>query len=138
MLMRRVLITILITLSLAPAAAAGPRVQHCQNHHPWQRVGQRQKLVWCVAHALNSPGSPRTAVSVGHCESGSDLQDTYGGDGYVGTFQHATPSWHSRWQRWGSGVPSSATNVLSQAVVSVRMARYLGTWNSSAGWAGCA
>jgi hypothetical protein len=117
-----------------------PRVARCAERHPWTQVGQREELVWCIAHAFDSPGSPRTAIAVGHCESGTDLQDAYAGDGYVGTFQHITSRWHARWVTWGKriGVKDAATNVLSQAVVSVRMARSLGTWNSSAGWAGCA
>lgn len=117
-----------------------PRVARCAERHPWTRTGQREGLVWCIAHAFDSPGTPRLAIAVGHCESGADLQDAYGGDGHVGTFQHVTSSWYGRWRTWGQrlGVDSSPTNVLSQAVVSVRMARSLGTWNSSAGWAGCA
>jgi hypothetical protein len=79
-------------------------------------------------------------VRVAGCESGADFQDAYGGDGHVGTFQHITSRWYARWRTWGRaiGVRSAATNVLSQAVVSVRMAISLRTWNSSAGWAGCA
>jgi hypothetical protein len=117
-----------------------PRIERCAEHHPWARVNERAPLVWCIAHAFDSPGAPRQAVATAHCESGTDLQDTYGGDGHVGTFQHITSRWHDRWRTWGAriGVKDSATNVLSQAVVSVRMARSLGTWNSSAGWAGCA
>lgn len=117
-----------------------PRVARCAERHPWTRVGQREELVWCIAHLFDAPGSPRTAIAVGHCESGSDLQDAYGEDGHVGTFQHITSRWYARWRTWGQriGVKDSPTNVLSQAVVSIRMARSLGTWNSSAGWAGCA
>jgi len=117
-----------------------PRIARCADRHPPDRVGERAPLIWCVAAAFDSPGSPRYAIAVGRCESGSDLQDVYSGDGHVGTFQHVTSSWLGRWRTWGAriGVPSSPTNVLSQAVVSVRMARSLGTWSSSAGWAGCA
>jgi len=124
----------------AGALAEHPRIARCADRHPWTRVGQRAELVWCIAHTFDSPGSPRTAIAVGHCESGSDLQDAYGGDGHVGTYQHITSRWYARWRTWGKaiGVNDSPTNVLSQAVVSVRMAISLGTWNSSAGWAGCA
>jgi hypothetical protein len=117
-----------------------PRVARCADRHPWTRVGQREELVWCIAHTFDSPGPPRTAIAVGHCESGADLQDRYGGDGHIGTFQQITSRWHDRWRTWGQriGVKDEPRNVLSQAVVSVRMARSLGTWNSSAGWAGCA
>ena len=113
-----------------------PRVARCAEHHPWTHVGEREGLIWCIAHLFNSPGSPRTAVEVGHCESGSDLQDANLSDARGGTFQHSTSSWPGRWRTWGQriGVSSSITNVLSQAVVSVRMAISLGTWNSAAGW----
>lgn len=113
-----------------------PRVARCAERHDWQRIGQRQELVWCIAHVFNSPGTPRYAVAIGHCESGSDLQDTYAGDGYVGTFQHVTSSWDGRWRTWGRriGVSSSDTNVLSQAVVSVRMAKAIGGWGAPGGW----
>jgi len=108
-----------------------PRVARCADHHPWTHVSERAPLIWCIAHAFDSPGSPRYAVAIGHCESGTDLQDVYGGDGHVGTFQHITSSWFGRWRTWGAriGVPSSPTNVLSQAVVSVRMAISNGTWS---------
>lgn len=108
-----------------------PRIARCAERHPQDRVGERAPLIWCVAHAFDSPGSPRYAIAIGRCESGADLQDVYGGDGYVGTFQHVTSSWPGRWRSWGAriGVPSSATNVLSQAVVSVRMAISNGTWS---------
>lgn len=110
---------------------AHPKIERCAERHPWERVGERAPLIWCVAHAFDSPGSPRYAVAIGRCESGTDLQDAYGGDGYVGTFQHITSSWYGRWRTWGAriGVPSSAANVLSQAVVSVRMAISNGTWS---------
>jgi len=133
----------MLLFGAGPAQAAlddHPRIDRCAEKHDWTRVGQRAELIWCIAHAFDAPGSPRTAIGVAHCESGNDLQDAYGGDGHVGTYQHITSRWHDRWRTWGQriGVKDSATNVLSQAVVSVRMARSLGTWNSSAGWAGCA
>ena len=105
-------------------------VSTCQERHPWQRVGQRQTLIWCLAHRLGAPGSPRYAIAIARCESGSDFQDIYGGDGHVGTFQHITDSWPGRWRQWGRdlGVPDGQSNVWSQTVVSVRMARYDGTW----------
>jgi hypothetical protein len=105
-----------------------PKIARCADRHPQERVGERAPLIWCIAHAFDSPGSPRYAIAIGYCESGSDLQDVYGGDGYVGTFQHITSSWLGRWRSWGAGigVPSSPTNVLSQAVVSARMADSVG------------
>ena len=120
--------------------ASHPRIARCAERHPWEQVGHRQRLIWCVAHTFNGPGTPRTAIAVARCESGEDFQDVDGSDGHVGTYQHVTSSWYGRWSTWGRavGVRSSPTNVLSQAVVSVRMAIVLGTWNSSAGWAGCA
>jgi hypothetical protein len=129
-----VLIPLVLAAGLTPANAGTlkehPRVNRCADRHPWTKVHQRQPLIWCVARAFDSPGSPRYAVEIARCESGSDLQDAYGGDGYVGTFQHVTSSWRGRWRTWGRriGVPPSPTNVLSQAVVSVRMAISNGTW----------
>ena len=38
-------------------------------------LSSRQALVWCIAHAYDSPGSPETAIAVGHRESRSDLRD---------------------------------------------------------------
>jgi len=140
-MLRYLLIAIVIVGGASPANALTelsehPRVNRCADHHPWTRIGERQPLIWCIAHTFDSPGSPRTAIAVGHCESGTDLQDAYGGDGHVGTLQHITSSWYGRWRTWGRviGVKDSPTNVLSQAVVSVRMARSLGTWSSTAGW----
>ncbi len=113
-----------------------PKVTRCADHHPWVRVGQRQGLIWCIAHAFDSPGTPRYAIAIARCESGDDFQDLYGGDGHIGTFQHITSSWPARWRLWGQrlGVSSSGTNILSQAVVSVRMAKAIGGWGASGGW----
>ena len=139
---RAVLILALLLTGVPGVAHAGvaDQVATCADHHPWEKVAEREPLIWCVAHVLDAPGSPSKAVAVAHCESGSDLQDTYAGDGYVGTYQQDVDRWADRWQLWGEemGVPSGATNVLSQTVVSVRMAIALGTWDSTAGWAGCA
>lgn len=136
----RLTLAAFLFLGSSPAVADHPRIDRCSERHPWERVAERSELVWCIAHVFDSPGPPRQAVSTARCESGADLQDAYGGDGYVGTFQHITSRWFDRWRTWGKriGVKDSPTNVLSQAVVSVRMARSLGTWSSSAGWAGCA
>jgi len=108
-----------------------PKIARCADRHPQERVGERAPLIWCVAHAFDSPGSPRYAVEIARCESGSDFQDLYGGDGFISTFQHITSAWPGRWRSWGAriGVPASPTNVLSQAVVSVRMAISNGTWS---------
>ena len=124
---------LLLCLCLAtPAQAATiddhPKVERCADHHPWTQVQERAPLLWCIAHTYDPPGSPRYAISVARCESGTDLQDTYAGDGFVGTYQHITDQWYGRWRVWGKGigVKSSPTNVLSQAVVSIRMALAVG------------
>ena len=118
-----------LTLASGPTTLeAHPQVDRCAERHPWSRVREREPLLWCIAHKYDPPGSPRFAISVAHCESGTDLQDTYAGDGYVGTYQHITDQWYGRWRVWGKGigVKSSPTNVLSQAVVSIRMADSVG------------
>jgi hypothetical protein len=139
-MLRYLLIALIIAGGGSPANAETrleehPRVNRCAEQHPWTKVGQRQRLIWCMAHLFDSPGSPRYAISIAHCESGSDLQDIYGGDGHVGTFQHITSEWHGRWRVWGKriGVKDEPRNVLSQAVVSVRMAISNGTWSGQ--WA---
>jgi hypothetical protein len=82
---------------------------------------------------FQAPGLGVKTLDVAYCESGSDLLDNYGGDGHIGTFQHITDAWHDRWKRLGegTGVPRDPTNVLSQAVVSAKMAKHSGSWSVS-------
>jgi hypothetical protein len=78
----RYLLIVMLVLSIAAPSSARadelsdhPKVSRCARHHPWIRVSSRQALVWCIAHAYDSPGSPETAIAVGHRESRSDLRD---------------------------------------------------------------
>lgn len=124
-------LAIVAALILAPPAQAdGRRVERCTARYDWTRPVQRDDLVRCIGRVFKAPGRGTKTLQVGLCESGSDLLDNYGGDGYIGTFQHVTSAWRDRWERLGkrTGVPEDPTNVLSQAVVSVKMAKHSGSW----------
>jgi len=58
----------------------------------------------------------------------------YNPNGYAGLFQQATRYWADRADRWGQP-DRSVFNARANAIVSIRMARALGSWSA---WAGCA
>jgi len=140
-MMRRVLFAALATLlvlSLAPApsAAAGQdrEVSHRICDFDWQEgTWHVKQLIKCAARHWDSPGTPRKAVQVARCESHL-RPDAYNPNGYAGLFQHATRYWPRRADHYG--VPDrSVFNARANAIVSVRMARAIGSWSA---WAGCA
>lgn len=104
-------------------AVAGRRVDRCTHQYDWTNRAQRDDLVACIGRRWHVPGAGHKMVRVGRCESGHDLQDLDGSDGYIGTFQHITSEWLERWRHYGrrADVPSSPTNVLSQSVVTAGM-----------------
>lgn len=91
-----------------------------------------KQLIRCAARRWNSPGSPLTALEVARCES--HLRPAaYNSNGYAGLFQQSTRYWSGRADRWGQP-DRSVFNARANVIVSIRMARALGSWNA---WGGC-
>jgi hypothetical protein len=104
----------------------------CRFH--WQRgTWHIKQLIRCAARRWNSPGTPRKAISVARCESGLDPA-AYNAGGYAGLFQQATRYWPGRAARFGQP-DRSVYNARANIIVSIRMARALGSWSA---WGGCA
>lgn len=99
----------------------------------WQKgIWHVRRLIKCAARHWDSPGTPRKAIQVAHCESRL-RPDAYNPHGYAGLFQQATRYWQDRAHRYG--VPDrSVFNGRANVIVSVRMARALGSWSA---WGGC-
>lgn len=137
--MRRSLVAALASASLlVPAATAGAHeaqivpLRVCD--YDW-RAGtwQTKQLIRCAARRWDSPGTPGQAVAVARCESNLD-PDAYNSSGYAGLFQQATRFWPIRADHWGQR-DRSVFNGRANVIVSVRMARALGSWSA---WGGCA
>ncbi len=128
----------LLLLSLAPATPAGAKgsreVPSRICDIDWQKgTWHIKKLIKCGARRWDSPGTPRKAVRVARCESRL-RPGAYNPNGYAGLFQQATRYWPRRSDHYG--VPDhSVFNARANVIVSVRMARALGSWSA---WAGCA
>ena len=82
------------------------------------------------------PGGVDFALGVALCESGSDLQDAYAGDGYAGPFQQSTRYWPGRRGSYNAAVGprfevgrAGARRPRANVLVSIRMAH-------RSGWAG--
>ncbi|HJU57525.1 MAG TPA: hypothetical protein VJ774_02190 [Actinomycetota bacterium] len=138
--LRRVLVAALTGASLlvvAPASAATPseaqEVPLWVCDYDWQEGSWHIKqLIRCAANRWDTPGGPVKAIEVARCESG--LRPTeYNPNGYAGLFQHATRYWPGRADAYG--MPDrSVFNGRANIIVSVRMARSLGSWSA---WVGC-
>ena len=101
--------------------------------YDWQRgTWHIRKLIRCAAARWDSPGTPRQAVAVAHCESRLRPR-AFNPNGYAGLFQQATTYWPERATRWGVG-GRSVFNGRANVIVSVRMAAAAGSWGA---WAGC-
>lgn len=97
-----------------------------------------------VAHTIRAaatrwhvPGGPDFALSVAHCESGSDLQDAYAGDGFAGPLQEAVRYWPHRRAAYNHAVGprlevgrAGARLPRANVLVSIRIAHLYG-WS---GW----
>jgi hypothetical protein len=95
---------------------------------PWQI----KQLIRCAADRWGSPGGAVKAIEVAHCESGL-RPGAYNANGYGGLFQQSTTYWPGRADAFG--VPDrSVFNGRANIIVSVRMARTMGSWSA---WAGC-
>lgn len=139
--MRRALLAALATLLLlspAPAPTAGAEgsreVPDRICDIDWREgTWYVKKLIKCAARHWDSPGTPRTAVRVARCESHL-RPDAYNPNGYAGLFQQSTRYWSQRADHYG--VPDrSPFNARANVIVSIRMARAMGSWSA---WAGCA
>ncbi|HZD18250.1 MAG TPA: hypothetical protein VE669_08920 [Actinomycetota bacterium] len=131
-------LTALLLLSSAPASPAGAatngevRTRICDID--WKKgTWHIKKLIRCAARHWDSPGTPKKAVRVARCESRL-RPDAYNANGYAGLFQQATRYWPDRAERFG--VPDrSVFNGRANVIVSIRMAKGIGSWNA---WGGCA
>ena len=136
--MRRAFVAALASASLlAPVSSAAAHeaqivpLRVCD--YDW-RAGtwQIKQLIRCAARRWDSPGTPRQAVAVAHCESNLNPR-AYNSGGYAGLYQQATRYWPGRADRWGQD-HRSVFNGRANVIVSIRMAHALGSWSA---WAGC-
>lgn len=122
-------------LALAPSATATEAhevpIQVCD--HDWDRGPWHVKqLIRCAADRWDSPGGGAKAIEVARCESGLRPR-AYNPNGYAGLFQQSTRYWPGRADSFG--MPDrSVFNGRANIIVSVRMARSMGSWSA---WAGC-
>lgn len=136
-MMRRALVAALASASLLaglPVAAQAEEVPRHVCDYDWREgTWQLKQLIKCAARHWDSPGTPMKAVEVARCES--DLNpEAYNSGGYAGLYQQATRYWPDRADRWGQP-DRSVYNARANIIVSIRMARALGSWSA---WAGCA
>ena len=101
--------------------------------YDWERgPWQIKRLIRCAANRWDSPGGGLKAIAVARCESGLRPR-AYNTNGYAGLFQQATNYWPGRADTFG--MPDrSVFNGRANIIVSVRMARSMGSWSA---WAGC-
>ena len=136
--MRRALVAALASASLlAPAytavAAEADQVPLRVCDFDWREgTWHIKQLIRCAARRWDSPGTPFKAVEVARCESHL-RPSAYNPNGYAGLFQQATRYWAGRADRWGQP-DRSVFNARANVIVSIRMARALGSWNA---WGGC-
>ena len=122
-------------LALAPSATATEAhevpIQVCD--HDWDRGPWHVKqLIRCAADRWDSPGGGAKAIEVARCESGLRPR-AYNPNGYAGLFQQSTRYWPGRADSFG--MPDrSVFNGRANIIVSVQMARSMGSWSA---WAGC-
>ncbi len=137
-IVRRALVAALTSASLlAPAhaavAAEADQVPLRICDIDWrQGTSHIERLIRCAARRWDSPGTPAKAVEVARCESHL-RPGAYNPNGYAGLFQQSTRYWPDRAHRWGQP-HRSVFNARANIIVSVRMARSLGSWSA---WAGC-
>jgi hypothetical protein len=134
--MRRALVAALASVWLLAGSPAGAQADEVPLHvcdYDW-RAGtwHLKQLIKCAARRWDSPGTPTKAVEVARCESHLD-PDAYNPNGYAGLFQQATRYWPGRADRWGQP-DRSVYNARANIIVSIRMARALGSWSA---WGGC-
>lgn len=130
---RAVAVVLAIALSFAVpsgAALAGARVNRCD-------TGRPAHIVRCIARTFNAPGTPRYAVSIARCESGLTPRATSPDGSYRGLFQQSVRYWDGRYAHYARrfDVRASIYEPVTNALVSVRMARAVGTWHRD--WVGC-
>lgn len=100
---------------------------------------QVRQLIRCVDDHWPAPGGARKAIAVARCESG--LNPKAYANGNAGLFQQRVIYWRARfadlrppWPAWDDLSPS-VYSPRSNAVISVRMARRVGTWARD--WRAC-
>jgi len=135
--MRRALVAALASASLLAQIPGGAQAQEVPKRicdHDWREgTWHVKQLIKCAARRWDSPGPPKKAIQVARCESRLNPR-AYNSNGYAGLFQQATRYWPDRADRWGQP-DRSAFNARANIIVSIRMARSLGSWSA---WAGCA
>ncbi|MCI0636103.1 MAG: hypothetical protein L0206_19630 [Actinobacteria bacterium] len=135
---RRLLVAALASASLlAPAhaavAAEAQEVPLLVCDIDWrQGTWHIKRLIRCAARRWDSPGTPTKAVEVARCESHL-RPDAFNPNGYAGLFQQPIARWPERADRYGQP-DRSVFNARANIIVSVRMARALGSWSA---WSGC-
>ncbi len=135
---RRAFVAVLASASLlspahAAVAAEADGVPSLVCDIDWrQGTWHIKRLIRCAARRWDSPGTPAKAVEVASCESHL-RPGAYNPSGYAGLFQQSTRYWPERADRWGQP-DRSVFNARANIIVSVRMARALGSWSA---WAGC-
>jgi hypothetical protein len=95
-------------------------------------------LIVCAAQRFGPiPGGSPRAVCIARRESGLDPRATSSPRGiYVGLYQHDRRMWPSRYDRYTRPaweLSDSALNGRTNAIVTIRMVRAIGTWKA-AGW----
>ncbi|HET7236340.1 MAG TPA: hypothetical protein VFK59_07900 [Actinomycetota bacterium] len=136
--MRRALVAALASVSLLiPAQAAVAEETNEVPRHvcdfDWREgTWHIKQLIKCAARKWDSPGAPMKAIEVARCES--HLNPEAYSSGNAGLFQHAVRYWPDRADRFGQP-DRSAFNGRANIIVSIRMARSMGSWSA---WAGCA
>ena len=124
-------------LALAPGPpASATEAQEVSSRicdYDWQEGHWHVKqLIRCAANQWDSPGGGTKAIEVARCESGLRPR-AYNPNGYAGLFQQSTRYWPGRADSFG--VPDrSVFNGRANIIVSVRMAKSMGSWSA---WAGC-
>ena len=135
--MRRAIVAVLASASLLTGLPVGAQAEEIPRHicsYEWEDgTWHLKQLIRCAARRWDSPGSPRKAVQVARCESHLD-PDAYNSGGYAGLFQQSVRYWPDRADRWGQP-DRSVYNARANIIVSIRMARALGSWSA---WSGCA
>jgi hypothetical protein len=97
-----------------------------------------KRLIACSVRRFGPlPGGGPRAVCIARRESGLDPKATSSPTGrYLGLFQHDRRMWPGRYDRYtdpGWELSTSALNGRSNAVVTIRLVRAIGTWKA-AGW----
>jgi hypothetical protein len=127
------------TLVAAPAASAHHDTGPCDFHRIADETIHHfsKRQIRCASERFGPiPGGRRRAVCIATRESGLDPEASSATGLYLGLFQHAAAYWDHRYDTWTRpvwGLPDSALEGRTNAIVTIRMVRDLGGWRA-AGW----